>query len=281
MRMCKLTLAPDSAVAKDKHAIKSIRDALKGTDLMKEAKEKLEKQLAKECDGDVLAEVSAARAIGKFKEEDLPVQPITMRPQLYQPKTKVQDEHDDFLKHVDMPYANSSATNVAAGGYHDLTRGRYQYINEFMETMQVQEEERRPMTKRELKRAHKQVMHGQQNVKYIAGSFVLGTALVVIGAAGTWQYTKWKMDVKDGKEYAEKMRNLTPDMKKDMDDSFVGQGMKRFRSGFSNWISNSASMQSFGSVMANNMSGIQRRITGQAPPAVPAVPAPQGGEQDK
>jgi len=184
-------------------------------------------QLAKECDGDVLAEVSAARAIGKFKEEDLPVQPITMRPQLYQPKTKVQDEHDDFLKHVDMPYSKSSATNVAAGGYHDLTRGRYQYINEFMETMQVQEEERRPMTKRELKRAHKQVMHGQQNVKYIAGSFVLGTALVVIGAAGTWQYTKWKMNVKDGKEYAEKMRNLTPEMKKDMDDSFVGQGMKR------------------------------------------------------
>lgn len=30
---------------------------------------------------------------------------------------------------------------------------------------------RRPMTKRELKRAEKQVVHGQQNVKYIAGAF--------------------------------------------------------------------------------------------------------------
>jgi hypothetical protein len=36
--------------------------------------------LAKECDGDVLAEISAARSHGKFKEEDLPVQPITIRP---------------------------------------------------------------------------------------------------------------------------------------------------------------------------------------------------------
>jgi hypothetical protein len=43
MQVFKLTVVPDSAETQDKHAIKSIRDALKGTDLMKEAKEKLEK----------------------------------------------------------------------------------------------------------------------------------------------------------------------------------------------------------------------------------------------
>ena len=57
----------------------------------------------------MLAEVSAARTLGKFKVEDLPVQPITMRPMIYQPKenTKAQDEHEEFLKHIDMPDKSS------------------------------------------------------------------------------------------------------------------------------------------------------------------------------
>jgi hypothetical protein len=36
--------------------------------------------MEKESDGDVLAEISAMRSHGKFREEDLPVQPISIRP---------------------------------------------------------------------------------------------------------------------------------------------------------------------------------------------------------
>lgn len=113
-----------------------------------------------------------------------------------------------------------------------------------------------------------------------AGSFVLGTALLVVGAYGSWLYTKWKLNVKDGKEYAEKMRNLTPETKKQMDESFVGQGMKRFRSGFSHWIEGNTSLQRFGGVMANNMGGIQRRITGTSVPVKEPGPPPPGSRSE-
>jgi len=34
-----------------------------------------------------------------------------------------------------------------------VARGRYEYLNEFMDSMEVKQEERRPMTKREIQRA--------------------------------------------------------------------------------------------------------------------------------
>mmetsp|Transcript_65956 Transcript_65956/g.162334 ORF Transcript_65956/g.162334 Transcript_65956/m.162334 type:complete len:268 (+) Transcript_65956:93-896(+) len=239
----------------DKHAIKSIRDALKGTNELEAARERLEAQLAKECDGDVLAEVSAARTMNKFREEDLPPTAVTIRPVMYQP-SKQMTEHEEFLKHVEVP---SSGMQVAAGSYNDLMRGRYKYLNNFMETMQVDDEERRPMTKRELKRLEKMAHHGRYNVMYISGSFLIGTALCGGAAYLTWIWTKSRLGVKDSKEYVEKMRELTPSVKKDMDESVLGKSMKRFKSGVQSWITGSTSLSNFSQVMKNNMGGIQKK----------------------
>jgi hypothetical protein len=61
---------------------------------------------------------------------------------------------------------------------------------------------------------------------YISGAFLLGTALCGTAAYSTWIYTKWKMNVKDGKEYAEKMRALTPAVKDNVSESFVGRSVR-------------------------------------------------------
>jgi len=240
----------------DKHAIKSIRDALKGTDALDDARNRIEAALAKECDGDVLAEVSAARTAGKFREEDLPVQPVTMRPIMYRPSTKIGSEHDEFLRHIDVPKENSGL-DVASDSYHALTRGRYKYLNDFMETMQVDDTERRPMTKRELHRLEKHLNASRHNILYVAGSFVAGTALLGVVSYAGWMYTKYSMGVKDSTEYAAKMRELTPDMKKDMAESTLGRTMKRFRSGMQTWIHGST----FQSNMKENFGGM---ATGQS-----------------
>eukprot|EP00285_Hemiselmis_virescens_P000386 CAMPEP_0173414386 /NCGR_PEP_ID=MMETSP1356-20130122/84299_1 /TAXON_ID=77927 ORGANISM="Hemiselmis virescens, Strain PCC157" /NCGR_SAMPLE_ID=MMETSP1356 /ASSEMBLY_ACC=CAM_ASM_000847 /LENGTH=448 /DNA_ID=CAMNT_0014376563 /DNA_START=1 /DNA_END=1350 /DNA_ORIENTATION=- len=239
----------------DKHSIKSIRDALKGTDAMDEARARIDAALAKECDGDVLAEVSAARVAGKFKEQDLPLQAVTMRPVMYKPKTKIESDHDDFLRHIDVPQTNSGM-DVAASSYHDMSRGRYTYLNEFMETMQVDDAERRPMTQRELKRLEKHLNAGRHNILYVAGSFVCGTALLGVVSYATWIYTKRSMGVNNTEEYAAKMRGLTPEMKKDMDESVLGRSMKRFRSGVQNWIAGNQSLANMSAVMKTNMAGM-------------------------
>jgi hypothetical protein len=62
---------------------------------------------------------------------------------------------------------------------------------------------------------------------YISGAFLLGTALCGTAAYGTWIYTKWRMGVKDGKEYAEKMREITPSVKDNVAESFVGRTVCR------------------------------------------------------
>jgi hypothetical protein len=69
-------------------------------------------------------------------------------------------------------------------------------------------------------------------VMYISGAFLLGTALCGTAAYGTWIYTKWKMNVKDGKEYAEKMRALTPAMKDNVSESFVGKSVRLIENNF-------------------------------------------------
>lgn len=92
---------------------------------------------------------------------------------------------------------------------------------------------RRPMSKRELKRLEKLAHHSRFNVMYITGSFVIGTALCGGVAYATWTYTKMRMGVKDGKEYAEKMRALTPSMKKEMDESVIGRSVRQTVHNFS------------------------------------------------
>jgi hypothetical protein len=161
------------------------------------ARTRLEEKLAKEKDGvDILAEVSAARAMARFREEDLPVNPITIRPQGYTPN-KAMSEAEEFMKHIEVPRASSNVTSleVASGGMHAVTRGRYEYLNDFMDSMEVKEEERRPMTKREIQRAQKFFKTSSGASKTIGGAFVAGTALCVGVFAASWWYTKSKMQV--------------------------------------------------------------------------------------
>ena len=161
------------------------------------ARARLEEKLAKENDGvDILAEVSAARAMARFREEDLPVNPITIRPQGYTPN-KAMSEAEEFMKHIEVPRASSNTTSleVASGGMHAVTRGRYEYLNDFMDSMEVKEEERRPMTKREIQRAQKFFKTSSGASKTIGGAFVAGTALCVGVFAASWWYTKSKMKV--------------------------------------------------------------------------------------
>ena len=103
---------------------------------------RLEEKLAKEADGvDILAEVSAARAMARFREEDLPVNPVTIRPQGYSP-TKAMSEAEEFMRHIEVPRSRGSASHmeVTAGGLHAVTRGRYEHLNDFMDSMEVSHE---------------------------------------------------------------------------------------------------------------------------------------------
>jgi hypothetical protein len=226
------------------------------------ARARLEEKLAKEANGvDILAEVSAARAMARFKEEDLPVNPVTIRPQGYIP-TKAMSEAEEFLKHIEVPRASSRVTSleVASGGMHAVTRGRYEYLNDFIDSMEVKEEERRPMTKREIQRAQKFFRTSSGASKTIGGAFAAGTALCVGAFAATWWYTKATMkvspipppiagialaslrfrtqaclclarfrQVKDSKEYADKMREIVPEKKGSINRSVSGnvQAIKR------------------------------------------------------
>mmetsp|Transcript_30375 Transcript_30375/g.63556 ORF Transcript_30375/g.63556 Transcript_30375/m.63556 type:complete len:273 (-) Transcript_30375:99-917(-) len=247
----------------DKMAIKSIRDSLKESGKLEEAQRRLQETLEKESDGDVLAEVSAARMAGKFREEDLPqFAPVTIRPVRYAPSAAATDL-EEFQRRVPMPKA--STLQVAAGSYNDLMRGRYRYLNDFMQTMSVEPEERRPMTKRELQRLEKQLAAMRGNVSYILGSFIGGTALLCGAAAAGWYYTKATMGVKDTREYAEKMRELTPDVKDSMQQGTVGRTMKWFKDGFQTWLETS-SLRDFTQSLQRNLGGMQSIGKSPEPP---------------
>eukprot|EP00961_Rhodomonas_salina_P047468 637904-Rhodomonas_salina.2 len=93
--------------------------------------------LAKEADNiDVLAEVSSARAMAKFKVEDLPVTPITIRPQrcdpfmflqskrnenLYEPN-QAESDLEEFMRNVPRPQSSGmksqKETSVVRRGGH-------------------------------------------------------------------------------------------------------------------------------------------------------------------
>eukprot|EP00293_Proteomonas_sulcata_P008755 CAMPEP_0184297734 /NCGR_PEP_ID=MMETSP1049-20130417/8616_1 /TAXON_ID=77928 /ORGANISM="Proteomonas sulcata, Strain CCMP704" /LENGTH=231 /DNA_ID=CAMNT_0026607595 /DNA_START=41 /DNA_END=736 /DNA_ORIENTATION=- len=122
-----------------------------------------------------------------------------------------------------------SSMSVVQGSYHDLMRGRYQYLNDFMEDMQKDPEELQTMTKRQEKRLQAKLTAQASSTKYIVGSFVGGTLLCVGTWYAGWLYTKSHLGVKDGKEYADKMRELTPNTKDSLDQGWVGRSMRDFK----------------------------------------------------
>ena len=94
------------------------------------------------------------------------------------------------------------------------------------------------MSKREIQRAQKFFNKSKGASKTIGGAFAAGTALCVGAFAASWWYTKQTMKVKDAKEYADKMRTVTPEAKGQV-ESVVGgnvQGIKRRVTG---WVESS------------------------------------------
>jgi hypothetical protein len=135
--------------------------------------------------------------MARFREEDLPLKPITIRPQGLTP-TKAMSEAEDFMRHIDVPRSKMSSAahlEVASGGFHAVTRGRYEYLNDFIDSMEVQPEERRPMSKREIQRAQKFFKTSSGASKTIGGAFVAGTALCVGAFVAGWWATKSSMQV--------------------------------------------------------------------------------------
>jgi len=184
---------------RDMHAFKHIRNSLEASGELEAARAQVEKILAKEMDGiDILAEVHSARAMGRINKEDLPDNPITLRPQMEVHKTKVQREAEEFMQHVNLPSRSKSKDTAASAVWsanQAVTRGRYEYINTFMQSMEVEEGDRRPMTKREMMRAQKQYIASTRNMFAIFGSFAAGTAICVGGGIVGWYITKQRYGV--------------------------------------------------------------------------------------
>jgi len=255
----------------DLHAYKSIRDALKGTGQLEAARDRVQKMQARESEGvDILAEVHQARAMANFKEEDLPDVALTMRPMRYAPRNKAMDEHAEFMKHIQPPRSSSSFSSVATGSYNTITRGRYEYLNEFLTSMEVQPEERRPMSKREIQASLKQFNASKGNVAYIAGSFVVGTSLCVGAAAIGWYVTKTTMGVSDTKGYAEKMRQDLPATTDEIQKGAVGVTIQRMKSGLQESLDGSPSYQNF--KRRNTFEGMV--VTKTPSGTIPDVPDP-------
>uniref|UniRef100_A0A7S0E5C9 Uncharacterized protein n=1 Tax=Hanusia phi TaxID=3032 RepID=A0A7S0E5C9_9CRYP len=224
---------------KDKFAYKSIRDALKESGQLDAARKRLEEALKREANGvDILAEVSAARAMAKFNEEDLP--PVTIHPRMTAENQgpSVLKEIENFMKNVKLPKPRDHGEfEVAQDGLHAITRGRYAYLNDFMKSMEVQPEERRPMTKREMFRAQKFYESANRNAKAIGGAFFAGSALCLVGGAAAWYATKRYYNVKDSKEYAQKMRELTPETTKHLQEGSFGTMIRGTNETIRSWVS--------------------------------------------
>jgi len=148
----------------------------------------------------------------------------------------------------------------ASSAYKQMMRGRYEYLNEFMEDMQQEPEEMKKMTKRqELRLVHKMRMQAD-STKYIVGSFFGGTALCAGVFYATWVYTKYSLDVKDGTEYAEKMRALTPNTKNDLAQGFVGRSVTSFKAFTMEWLESKDSFRRFKRTMKAGFGDLQQDI---------------------
>jgi hypothetical protein len=81
------------------------------------------------------------------------------------------------------------------------------------------------------------------STKYIVGSFVGGSVLCVTVFYGSWLYTKHSLGVRDGTEYADKMRALTPDRKQELEKGKIGQAVQNFKGGALEWLESHDSLR--------------------------------------
>eukprot|EP00286_Rhodomonas_abbreviata_P020176 CAMPEP_0181300720 /NCGR_PEP_ID=MMETSP1101-20121128/7040_1 /TAXON_ID=46948 /ORGANISM="Rhodomonas abbreviata, Strain Caron Lab Isolate" /LENGTH=253 /DNA_ID=CAMNT_0023405975 /DNA_START=42 /DNA_END=801 /DNA_ORIENTATION=- len=159
---------------------------------------------------------------------------------------------------------------VTKNAYHDLMRGRYTYLNEFMDDMQKEPELDREMTKMQKLRQQRSFELQASSTKYIVAAFAGGTALCVVRGVALHKYS---MDVSDGKEYAEKMRERTPSTKDALDRGTIGIMMRDFKYRFSTWIGRQSSFQHLTDSMQTSFGEMQevirRRPSGSQPTLAP------------
>jgi len=125
---------------------------------------------------------------------------------------------------------------LVKGTYDGLGRDRYKAMGDFVEHMQApepEEEQWENLTPREQRRRMRQWEARKHNLSYIVGAFSLGTLLLAVTSRGAWEHTKRQMGVEDAAEYAERMREITPEamQKLQSEESAVGWGLQRVREG--------------------------------------------------
>lgn len=152
------------------------------------------------------------------------------------------------------------AVKEASAAYKQMMRGRYEYLNDFMEEMQQEPEEMKKMTRRQEIRLMNKMRMQADSTKYIVGSFIGGTALCTAVFYGSWLYTKRSMGVKDGTEYAQKMREITPDTKAQLAQGLVGQMVTSFKTATMEWLESKDSFRRFKRTMRAGFGDLQEDI---------------------
>jgi len=169
-------------------------------------------------------------------------------------------EIEEFQKRMRPEHRGEGGIKTAATAYGDMFRGRYQYLNEFMDDMQSEPEELKNLTKSQELRLQRMMKAQASSTQYIVAAFVAATALCAGVSYGTWLYTKSTMDVKDGKEYAEKMRDSGVGATEALTEGVIGRGMRDFKTRFVSFLEGSVSFQNFARQLRGNMVGMQDEI---------------------
>ncbi|EKX32766.1 hypothetical protein GUITHDRAFT_148400 [Guillardia theta CCMP2712] len=148
----------------------------------------------------------------------------------------------------------------AAVGYHNLSRGRYVFLNQFMEDMQTEPSEIQNLTKSEEIRFARKLAQQREGTKYIVGAFLGGTALCVGAAYLGWLYTKHTLKVKDGHEYSERMKEITPSYKDELQQGSFGRFITSTKEWMQTTLSEMPLFKSFQNALKSGFGDIQQDI---------------------
>jgi len=119
-----------------------------------------------------------------------------------------------------------AAESSAAQALNDATRGRYEYIGDFVASMnkgpvKLEFGERAPSEKE-----RQQFEQQEAALNGMKRSMKIGTLLAAGFCIGGWYFTKWRMGVKDVHEFSEAMHKKMPKVSGDMEDSMLGKRLK-------------------------------------------------------
>ena len=111
---------------------------------------------------------------------------------------------------------------------HDITKGRFDYIGDFMNSLNrgpVKLEygkDAKPLSEKERRQDEEQ----EQALRMIQRSMLIGSLMAVGGCALGWQLCKWYYGVKNMQEFNLKMKERMPKVSGSLEDSMLGQRLK-------------------------------------------------------